>query len=371
MSDAREEQLADVLVGYSTHVEPGDLVLIDGPSFATPMLRTLYRRVLAAGGNPYVRISLDGPDETLLREGNDAQLEWVNPLRKDELENADVRIALYATWNTRALSGVDPSRQALVSRARQVLGDRTLERAANGELRWVLSAYPCQAGAQDAEMSLAEYTDFVYNACRLDASDPVAEWRKFAERLKRVAAWLAGKRELRVVAEGTDLLVGVEGRTWAESSGQENFPDGEVFTGPLEDVTEGTVRFTYPAVFQEREVHDVRLRFEGGRVVDAQAARGQDFLEQMLEVDAGARILGEFAFGLNDAISIFTKSLLFDEKIGGTVHMALGTAYPETGGLNRSGLHWDMICDLRRGGEVYADGELAYRDGRFLDEALN
>jgi aminopeptidase len=169
-----------------------------------------------------------------------------------------------------------------------------------------------------------------------------------------------------VVTDGTDLTLGVGGRQWIPAQGRENFPDGEIFTAPIEDRVDGTIHFTYPAVFQGREVHDVRLRFEGGEVVEATAARGQDFLEQMIGMDDGARRAGEFAFGLNDGIDIFTRNILFDEKIGGTVHLALGTAYPESGGLNRSGLHWDMICDLRTGSEVYADGELVYRDGRFL-----
>jgi aminopeptidase len=216
-------------------------------------------------------------------------------------------------------------------------------------------------------MSLAEYESFVYGAGFLDDDDPVARWREFADRLARTTGFLASKRELRIVAEDTDLTLAVDGRTWIASSGQENFPDGEVFTGPVETSVEGTIRFTYPAVFQSREVDDVRLRFERGEVVEATAARGQDFLEKMIGMDEGARRVGEFAFGLNDAVTAFTRNILFDEKIGGTVHLALGTAYPETGGVNRSGLHWDMICDLRSGSEVYADGELVYRDGRFLD----
>jgi aminopeptidase len=326
--------------------------------------------VLERGGNPLPRPTLQGELENLLAYGTDAQLDWLSPVRVDEIEGVDVRIGFYATWNTKSLTSVDPARQARFSRARRPLSDRTLERAARGELRWVLSAYPALAAAQDAAMSLEEYEEFVYTAAFLDRDDPVGEWRRFAERIESVAAFLRARSELRIVAEDTDLTLGVSGRTWMASSGQENFPDGETFTGPVEDATEGTIRFTYPAVFQGREVHDVRLRFEAGRIVEATAARGQDFLDGMIGMDEGARRVGEFAFGLNDAVSVFTRNILFDEKIGGTVHLALGQAYPETGGLNKSALHWDMICDLRQGGEVYADGELVYRGGRFLDGVL-
>ncbi len=258
-------------------------------------------------------------------------------------------------------------RQARYDRSAEPLRNRYLERAAAGELRWVLSAYPTEAAAQDASMSLAEYEDFVFGAAFLDDPDPVARWQEFGERIDRLAAFLGTKREFRIVADGTDLRLVTEGRTWVPSKGQENFPDGEVFTGPLETSVEGEIRFTYPGVFNAREVDDVRLRFEAGEVVEATATRGQEFLREMIAMDDGARRVGEFAFGLNEAVPMFTRNTLFDEKIGGTMHLALGTAYPETGGLNRSALHWDLVCDLRSGSEVYADGELVYRDGQFLN----
>jgi len=364
--DTYHARLAEVLVGYSTSVSDGDVVLIESPVSAAPLVREVFRRVVRAGAHPLLRITLETMTETLFRHGNDEQLEWVSPLRVEDFERADVRIVLLSSTNTKGLTTVDPSRQALFGRSHEQLGNRYLERAAAGELRWVLTQYPTHAAAQDAEMSLEQYERFVYRAGMLDDPDPIASWREFAKRVEAVARFLETKSELRVVAEDTDLRVGVGGRTWIPASGGENFPDGETFTGPVEDSVEGTIRFTYPAVFQGREVDDVRLRFEAGEVVEATAARGQDFLEQMIDMDDGSRRVGEFAFGLNDGIVEYTKNTLFDEKIGGTCHLALGTAYPETGGKNRSGLHWDMVCDLRHGSEVYADGELVYRDGKFL-----
>lgn len=360
------ERLARVLVGYSVEVRPGQLILIEAPPAAAPLVRAVYAQVLEAGGFPQSRISLDGAAEALLVRGSDAQLDWVNPARIDDYEQADARIVIEAETNTRALTNVEPVRLARAGKAREPLRNRYLERAAAGELRWSITIFPTNAAAQDAEMSLAEYERFVYGAGRLDADDPVAEWRSFGDEIRRLAAWLEEKREIRVVADGTDLTVGVEGRSWIPCEGRENFPDGETFTGPVETSLEGEIHFSYPASFQGRMVEDIRLRFSGGEVVEATAARGQDFLEGMLAMDDGARRAGEFAFGLNEAITEFTKNTLFDEKIGGTVHLALGKAYPESGGLNQSALHWDLVCDLRAGSEVYADGELVYRDGRFL-----
>jgi aminopeptidase len=366
VSDSRLARLADVLVGYSAGVKPGELVLLETPVIVEPLMEELYRAVLEAGGQPVTRIGLDLA-EVLYREGSDDQIAWVNPARREDIELADVRIVIEATTNTKALTSVEPSRQALVERSRSELRDRYLERAMSGELRWVLSAYPTNAAAQDAEMSLSEYQDFVYGAGFLDNGDPLARWHDFAGRLRGVAESLAGKQELRIVAEDTDLTMSVAGRKWIAADGHKNFPDGEVFTAPLETSAVGEIRFTFPAVFRGREVDDVRLRFCEGEVVEASAAHGQDFLEEMIGVDEGARRIGEFAFGLNEAVGVFTRNILFDEKIGGTVHLALGTAYPDCGGTNRSALHWDMICDLRSGSEVYADGELVYRDGRFLN----
>jgi len=243
---------------------------------------------------------------------------------------------------------------------------RFMERSAAGDLRWCVTAYPCDAFAQDADMSLDAYADFVYQAGWLHLEDPASAWRTYAAKLRALADKMAGVKTLRVLAEDTDLRVGIAGRSWIASRGERNFPDGEIFTGPLESETEGEVRFSFPAVMGGREVQDVRLRFENGRVVRSEAAAGGDYLEQMLRMDDGASILGEFAIGTNYMVTEFTRQILFDEKIGGTCHMALGAGYPDTGSVNRSGLHWDMVCDLRSGGEIHADGEVIYRDGAFL-----
>jgi aminopeptidase len=366
MADARIERLADVVVSYSVGVEPGDRVLLIATPVAAPFVRELYRRILRAGGHPELRVVLDEAREALMKHGSDAQLDWVDPRTPDDAETAEARIAVLGNENRRVLAGTDPERQARISRAGAPYARRIIERAAAGEHRWNVTVYPTEAAAQEARMSLAAFERHVFEAGLLDLDDPVAAWRELGGRIARLAEWLHRVRELRIVAEDTDLTIAVDGRAWIVCDGHENFPDGECFTAPIETSAKGTIRFTYPAVFGSRSVADVRLRFEAGEVVEAHAAQGEAFLTEMLAVDDGSRRLGEFSFGLNDAVTAFVGEALLDEKIGGTMHLALGEAYPESGGTNRSALHWDMVCDLRRGGEVYADGELVYRDGRFL-----
>jgi len=218
-------------------------------------------------------------------------------------------------------------------------------------------------------MSLADYERFVFRACHVeDDGDPVAHWQSVRDDLSARAGALGQARELRIVGPGTDLTVGVEGRSWSAADGRYNMPDGEVYTSPLEAATEGEIAFAFPALFHGREVSDIKLRFEGGKVVAAEAGRGREYLDALLEMDDGARRLGEVAFGLNYEIDRFTRNTLFDEKIGGTVHVALGAAFKDLGGENESSLHWDLVCDLREDGEVYADGELIWQAGRFLAE---
>lgn len=368
MTDPRIDRLAKVLVHYSTGVQPGQLVSLVGPPLAEPLLLALYRHVLRAGGHPIVRMIPEESAEILLREANEQQLAFVSPIEEREVERVDAVIHVLAPLNTRALTGIAPARQALRNKGRGPVMERFLERAARKELRWSVTQLPCHASAHDADMSLSDYADFVFNAGLLHQSDPPAAWRDLSARQARVADHLNKVRELHFTTpRGTDLRVGVAGRTWINCDGHENFPDGEVFTGPIEDATEGTVCFDFPAVHGGREVDGVRLTLRAGRVVEAHADKGEAFLLQMLDQDEGARVLGEIAIGCNYSVTRYTRNTLFDEKIGGTFHAALGASYPECGGKNRSALHWDMVCDLRRGGRVEADGTLISENGRFMN----
>ncbi|TFG45986.1 MAG: aminopeptidase, partial [Dehalococcoidia bacterium] len=273
-----------------------------------------------------------------------------------------------AEENTKKLSNVDPERMVISDRARSELMKTMLKRSAASEFKWVVAPFPTNAMAQDAEMSLEEYEDFVYSACMPDLADPISYWEQQSARLQKVVDWLKGRSEVHITAPETDLKLSIAGRNFVKCDGRFNMPDGEVFTGPVENSATGHVYFSYPAIESGREVTGVRLWFEEGKVVKATAEKNEEFLLKTLETDEGARRLGEFAIGTNEGITKFTGEILFDEKIGGSFHLALGAGYPETGSVNESAIHWDMVCDLRQGGEIRVDGDLLYKDGAFTIE---
>lgn len=371
MRDPRLEKLADVLVNYSIGVKAGQLVRISGATVSQPLIVELYRKVLAAGGNPMVRVRIEELSELLLKNGSDDQLRYVNPLVIQETETIDASIVIWGEENTRALTNCDPKRLGLAQTERKKWLPRFMTRAAEGTLRWNGTQFPTQAAAQDAEMSLAEYEDFVFGAGMLNHPDPVGAWKRLSERQQRLVDLLNGKKDYHVVAaNGTDVRLSIAGQTWVNCDGHENFPDGEVFSGPVLDSVNGQINFSFPAVHLGREVQDVKLTFRDGKVVDAQASKGLEFLIAMLDMDSGSRFLGECAIGTNYSITQYTRNTLFDEKIGGTVHFALGSGYPETGNKNESGLHWDMVVDLRTGGYVEVDGQKISVDGEFTVDGI-
>lgn len=365
MADPRVEKMAQVLVRYSLALKPGDLFRIIAPPAAAPLVRALYKEALLAGANPYLAMTLEETDELLLRYGADAQIGYVSPLMRQEIEEINATVRIMASENTRALSGVDPHKIALRRQAMSDLQKRVMQRSAEGTLNWCVTLFPTNAAAQDADMSLDDFEDFVYRACKLHYDDPVAEWRRTLAEQQRIADFLNTCNVIRLAAPDTDLTYRVAGRAWINCAGDRNFPDGEVFSSCDETATQGYIRYTFPAIYAGREVEDIRLWFEDGKVVRATAAKGEDLLHSLLDMDEGARRLGEVAFGTNYDITRFSRNILFDEKIGGTVHLALGAGYPETGSRNTSALHWDMICDMRQG-EAYADGRLIYKEGKFL-----
>lgn len=366
MTDPRIEKLARVLVRYSVGVRKGDWVRIQGNAVAADLMRACLREVLAAGGHPTLDVGIAGAMETMLRHASDDQLRYISPAVAAASDKADCLISFWGGWNTKELSGVDPKRMALLQAARKPLFDKMLKRIASGSLRWCGTQYPTHAAAQDAEMSLDEYEEFVFRAGLLHKADPVAEWRKVSTRQARTAKLLGKLKTIRIEGPDTDLTLNVAGRKWMNCDGHENFPDGEIFTGPVENSAEGRVRYGFPAVHNGREVSGIRLEFKKGAVVDARADKGEKYLHAMLDTDRGARRVGELAFGTNYGITRFTRNTLFDEKIGGTMHIALGASLPESGGRNKSALHWDMVCDTRNGFTVYGDGRPIHRNGRFL-----
>jgi aminopeptidase len=366
LKDQRADALARVLVHHSAGVKAGDVCLIQAESPAELLAQAIYEEVLQIGGLPVVELSMEGQAAAYFKLASDEQLEWVSPPTHWGAEEADVRFRVMADANTRALSGVDPARQAQRQRAVKPIMETLMKRSAAGEFRWALTLFPTQAYASEADMSLADYEDFFYKACLCDRDDPVSAWREQSEKVEQLAEWITGKEEIRIEAPGTDITLNVSGRSFIAADGRHNMPDGEFFTGPVEDSAQGEVAFTYPAVYGGREVSGVKLRFDQGRVVDASAERNEEFLLEMLDMDEGARRLGELGIGTNYGIDRFTKEILLDEKIGGTIHLAVGMSYPETGGQNSSALHWDMVCDLRQGGRITVDGQDLQVDGKFV-----
>lgn len=358
--------MGKVLVHYSLALKKGDVFLIRGSDLSSPLIKAVYSEALKAGAHPEVWTSVPGLAEIFYREASDEQLKFVSPFTKLAMETFDAYLAIRGDYNTRSLSGVDPSRQAVAAKASAEVTKVYLERSASGALRWCSTQYPTHAQAQEANMSLDDYAEFVFRACRLDSDDPVAAWESVREEQNRLIEQIERYDELRIVGEGTDLTLRVGGRKWISADGKHNFPDGEIFTGPVEDSANGTIRFSFPGLYGGKEIEDIRLTFEGGKVVKASAARGEELLKALLASDHGASYLGEIGIGTNYGIERFTRNMLFDEKIGGTIHLAVGAGYPETGSKNQSGIHWDMLCDLRSGGEIYGDGELIYKDGKFL-----
>jgi aminopeptidase len=366
MRDPRVANLARILVRYSTEVKEGETCVIEGPTAGEPLIAAVYEEVLRAGGHPILAVSLQGQLPVFFEHSSDAQLEWISPLAEWAAEEADCRIAIGADTNTRELSGVDPARQMKRRAASRRLMEVVMRRSAEGGHRWVYTLYPTEAFAADAEMSLREFEDFYYAACLADDSDSIEAWARASKECDRLAEWIQGHEEVRVTAPGTDIRLGIAGRKFIAADGKRNMPDGEFFTAPIEDSVDGEVSFHLPAMIGGREVAGAKLRFEAGKVVDASAERGEEFLISLLDTDDGARRLGELGIGTNYAIDRGTRDVLLDEKIGGTVHMAVGASYPECGGSNESAVHTDLVCDLRLGGRIEVDGEPFQEDGRFL-----
>jgi aminopeptidase len=353
------DAFARVLAGYCLDAQPGQQVVVRAGALAAPLVLAVQRELLEREAWPLLRVELPGADEGFWAAARERHLDGFAPAELAEAEGTDASLAIVAPENTNALAGVDPARMARASRARAPIREAALRR------RWSLTYWPTPASAQQAGMGTAEFAAFVERAVFLDRDDPVAAWGELRAFQARLIERLAPAREIRIEAEGTDLRLSVEGRTWVNSDGRRNMPSGEVFTGPHEASAEGRIRFTIPSSPRGVEVADVTLELREGRVVAAHAERGDGYLQAALETDEGARRLGELGIGTNFGIDRPVGAILFDEKIGGTVHLALGRSYPETGGTNESALHWDLICDLREGGRLSADGETVLRDGAF------
>jgi len=364
MPDPRVSKLAQVLVQYSLDLQPGELFTLRTSPLADELSLEVYKEATKAGAHITIQNSIPGANEIFYKYASEAQLEYVSPVRKLILETFEASLYIEAEHNTRELSGIDPVKISKVSRANADLTQTFLERAARKEVKWSLTVYPTPAMAQEADMSLSDYQDFVYGAGMLHLDDPIAFWKKEGLRQREIIQWLGGHDKIVLKGANVDLTFSIKDRTFEPADGKYNFPDGEIFTGPVEDSANGYIRFSYPALYGGQEIEDIELWFENGKVFKEKASKNAELLTKTLDTDEGARYLGEWGIGTNYGIQRFTKNMLFDEKIGGTIHLAVGAGYPETGSQNKSGIHWDMLCDMNDA-EMRADGELFYRGGKF------
>lgn len=370
MGDSRLNKLAKLLVNYSTEVKPGEFVFVMSDEVATPWMVEVVKEAVKAGAHVETMLNSGDVAEVKLKYSTAEQLQQENFIMKNTLERADVWLSAWGSRNTKSNSNI-PS-EKLQLNAKGAASWRTIysSKMGDGSLRWCGTQYPTYADAQEASMSFSEYEDFVYGAGLLDAEDPVAEWKRVSAEQERWVKYLDTKKELHFISEGTDIKVNVSGRKWINCDGKVNFPDGEVFTSPVEDGINGYITFSFPGIYAGKEIEGIRLEIEKGKVAKATAKKGEDLLLALLATDEGSSNFGEVAIGTNYGIKNFTRNMLFDEKIGGTIHMAIGDSMPEAGGLNRSSIHWDMLCDMRNGGKIYADGELFYENGHFIEGIL-
>jgi len=371
MRDDRIDKWAEVLVHYSLRAEEGQSACIFSDVEALPLVEACYEKLLQAGVHVEYSLGTSYFQEIFYEFAKEEQLKRLEELRFFAAQHFDLLLFIHAPGNTSSLTNVDPRKIALKSTSSAPFLDTVFKRSASKAMRWCRTDFPTTAAAQSCGIGNREYESFVFDAGHLNHSDPIAFWKELKKQQQKAIDYLEDKKELHFkTEEGTDLRVNIEGMHWENCAGEINFPDGEVFSGPnlaaADGGVNGFVRYTFPTVFKDVEVDGIELTFEKGAVVDAKASKNEDFLRTMIAQDDGAKFVGEIAIGTNFHVDKGTKSILFDEKIGGSFHTAVGQGYPQTGNTNQSGLHWDMICDLRCGGKIFADGELIFADGRFV-----
>jgi aminopeptidase len=359
VADPRIDEYARLLVEYSIDVQPGWQVAIQAGTSSRPLVEAIVRRIAARGAYPLLRLTFSGQgfyDQAWLESAPDDVLSRSPPIWVHEAEQLDALISVDSPENTSEPMAVPQERMAMYRESVMPLVQRTR----TNEIPWVICQWPTPALAQDAGMATQGFAEFLFGSVLLD-------WEAESQKMQRIKERFDRASEVRIVAEGTDIKLGLEGREGLIDDGHLNMPGGEVYFGPVEDATEGKIAYSeFPANYLGREVSGARLVFSGGRVVEASAESGEDFLIATLDTDEGARVLGELGVGCNPGIDRYMKNTLFDEKIAGTVHLAVGNSYTNSGGTNESAVHWDMVKDLRSGGELHLDGEVVQKDGEWL-----
>lgn len=364
--DPRVRKMAEILIQHSARITPGDRVLLEGTTAAEPLVRALYDRVLEAGGQPYPLLNFPEQSRAHFIHSSNEQLDHEHQIRKFAYSNFESRIRIHSLTNTTQLNDIPPDRQMIYRKAQSDILKTQMKRGAAGDFKWVTTLFPTRAYAEEAGMSLEDFENFVFSACLADENNPIALWEQVRENQEAALDLFQGHKTVQLSGPNIDLELSIEDRIFNNCYGTHNMPDGEIYTGPVENSVNGWVKYSFPAILDGVVVRGVELVFKDGKVVEASAEEQEEFLMGMLDTDPGARYLGEFAVGTNRKIQQFTGNILFDEKIGGTIHMALGAGYPETGSKNTSAIHWDMICDMRQDSEIQVDGQIVYQDGNFI-----
>lgn len=359
-------KLANLVCGYSIKTKPGDIVYIKGEIEAIPLISACYKEVLQKGGKPYVNITFPDQNYIFYTNAKKSQIERLTKIDYAIAENANSLISVLCKNNTKELTNVDHGKIALAAKSGLPLRKIMDRREKKKEFNWVVVPFPSVALAQDAGTSLSDYSDFVFKACFLDKQDPISEWKNVSKELNKYYKLLKNSKRMRIVGHETDLTLSVAGREWIKCDGLYNLPDGELFTSPVENSAEGNIYFDYPTTYNGVEAEGIYLEFSKGKITKVKAKKGEDFVKKMVAMDKGSSFLGEIAFGLNKGIQKATKNILFDEKIGGSIHLAIGKSYPEAGGKNESGLHWDMVKNMKKGSKIFIEDRLVYQNGKFI-----
>lgn len=370
MRDSRLLKLAKLLVHYALRITAEDLVLIRGSVVSEPLICELFRELVETGANVEILPVFDWQKEILIKTAKEEQIRFASPALKRVIEECSVLINILGSTNLKAMSSADSQKLVWSQGSMADILQIADRKEKQGKFRWCNVPFPTDAQAQAADMSFYEYEDFVFGALLLNEEQPANAWKRMSREQEKLVRYLDSKKELHILSENTDLKLSINGRKWINCDGKSNLPDGEVMTAPIEDSTHGFIRFSFPGIYSGREISGIFLEFSEGNVIRAEAENGRNLLDEILSLDDGARRLGEVAIGTNYGISRYTRNILFDEKIGGTIHLALGSSINGTGGVNQSCIHWDLIRDMRKESCMYADGELFYKDGRILNDVM-
>ncbi len=365
MDNSIHKRYADLLADYALDLQKGDKLYIQSTYLAEPLLQEVYRAALEKGAHPHINADIRERNRLFMDYAKDDQLTFVSPFLQEVMHNFDAYLSIKAPFNVRDMQNADPEKQKSVQKAHQDIRNTYMTRTGNGEMKRCLCEFPTSAAAQEANMSLRDYERFVYNACFLNCDHPVEKWLEMRDFQQKIVNYLDQRETIRYVHKNFDISFSTKGRKWINSDGRNNMPSGEVFTSPVENSVNGTIRFTYPSIQRGKEVEGVFFEVKDGEIVNWDAAKGKEVLDEVFDLP-GARYFGEVAIATNNNVTQATKNILFDEKIGGTVHMAVGQSYYHTGGQNQSSIHWDLITNMSDAGQIFADDELIYKDGQFL-----